>query len=267
MNTRSSQNGPGLAAPAAPARGRGRGGRGGRGRGGRGGAGRGSGSSPAPAPSGTTGVAVPPAPIQLDVGTATVVEASTPLADLPCQAVLGGLGGSEPQTDPDRVFLYDGQCLSDFDSGYALALSPSVGKLLLSVPPTSEESNWSAAGRKADGLLQGGGDGSLAFRQKLARSAMAECLVRLALGAGALRTSVGCVVLPSEQQILSRTLAAAPPAPAAAPANLAAAAGAGVAPGAAPAPSPAARPYYNPDRNAYLTEVSLESRQRLTLPR
>eukprot|EP00752_Nemacystus_decipiens_P007884 g7044.t1 len=64
---------------------------------------------------------------------------------------------------------------------------------------------------------------------------MAECLVRLALGAGLLRGSGGCVLLPSEQQIVSRAPAAA--APAAAPANPAA--GAGPAPVVAPAPSSA----------------------------
>ena len=48
-----------------------------------------------------------------------------------------------------------------------------------------------------------------------------------------------CSPSASEQQILSRTLAAAPPASTAAPASAAAAAGAGSAPVATPAPSPA----------------------------
>eukprot|EP00752_Nemacystus_decipiens_P011670 g10357.t1 len=69
-----------------PAGGRGRqgGGRSGRGRGGR------SVVSPSPVPavSGAAGSPAPPAPIRLDVTPATVVETSTPLADLPYQASL-----------------------------------------------------------------------------------------------------------------------------------------------------------------------------------
>lgn len=225
MNLRSSQTSPGEPPAPAPASARGRG-RGNRRTSGRGGRGRATSAVPAAAPA----AAVPPVPIRLDASTATVVDASNPLADLPCQAVLGGLGGSEPQTDADRVFLSDGKCLGGFGSVGEFAFSPSVGKLLVEVPPTSTESNWAAAGAEAESLLQGGtSDGSLTFRQKLARSVVAGCLVRLALGAGILRASEGCVLPPSELEITMRT-----------PANMGGAPSAPAPASAAPAPAPAA---------------------------
>lgn len=135
-------------------------------------------------------------PIRLNVVSATaVVDTSTPLADLPCQAVLGGLGGSEENTDLDKVFLPDGRCLSDLASSSAFGFVLSVFNLILKVTPVPRPHvDWRKANLKPEEVLQGGGDGSLAFKQKLARSILAECLVRLAQRAALFKESEGCVL-------------------------------------------------------------------------
>lgn len=61
--------------------------------------------------------------------------------------------------------------------------------------------DWVELGEKADALLQGGGDGSLAFKQKLARSALAECLVCLALSVALWKESDWCVLLQTELKV------------------------------------------------------------------
>ncbi|CAM9398913.1 unnamed protein product, partial [Pylaiella littoralis] len=64
------------------------------------------------------------------------------------------------------------------------------------------------------------GVGAAQFRARLAKSVVAECVVRLALSAGLLKASGGCVFLPTEAEIQTRAgghqrsaASAAPPTP------------------------------------------------------
>lgn len=112
----------------------GRGSGGGRGRGrGRGWGGRSGGSSatapaPSPAPAAPVAPGPPPAvPIRLDVVAATVVETSPPLENLPCQAVLGGLGGaSRKRTRIESFFRTGGAFASSSRSTTCLLLLASM---------------------------------------------------------------------------------------------------------------------------------------------
>ncbi|CAM9897180.1 unnamed protein product, partial [Ectocarpus sp. 4 AP-2014] len=113
----------------------------------------------APAPAAPPASPPPPvAPLQPNLATATVVASSTPLADLPCMAVLG-LAGSEPRVHGDRVF---------FPSGEALVTK---------VAPLPGVPSYFQAVDTAMDIERGTGDASSLFRKALARSGVAECLM------------------------------------------------------------------------------------------
>ncbi|CAM9868534.1 unnamed protein product [Ectocarpus sp. 12 AP-2014] len=113
----------------------------------------------APVPAAPPAPSPPPvAPFQSNLATATVVASSTPLADLPCMAVLGR-AGSEPRVHGDRV-----SC-------------PSGEALVTKIAPLPGVPSYFQAVDTAMDIKRGAGDASPPFRNALARLGVAECLM------------------------------------------------------------------------------------------
>ncbi|CAM9114931.1 unnamed protein product, partial [Ectocarpus sp. 13 AM-2016] len=123
-----------------------------------------AGAAASPAPAAPPAPSSPPvAPLQPNLATATVVASSTPLADLPCMAVLGP-AGSEPRVHGERVLFPLGK-----------------RRLVVKVVPLPRIPSYIQAVEAAMDIDRGAADASPLFRKALARSGVAECLMNLVL--------------------------------------------------------------------------------------
>ncbi|CAM9744557.1 unnamed protein product, partial [Pylaiella littoralis] len=138
-----------------------------------------------------------------DLSTAIVVDPSSALETLPCMATLG-LEGSEKKVHRDRVFFPDGTAFGEVGVGASsfryYELVTHVAPLGGGLPTFAQDLD------QADDIERSvaGALGSTKFRARLARSGVAESAVRLALSAGLLKSSDGCVFLSSRKEIQTR---------------------------------------------------------------
>lgn len=134
----------------------------------------------------------PPIP---DFDTATFLLPSTPFADLPCMSE-GSLGAA-PFCDPARVYTGDGVLCSvsrHGDLSTRMELSFRLCPLVATLPPLAGEPDFLTVMTQAEATEQAS-QGSAAFRRTLALSDMVESATKLALVAGLLKASRGCVIL------------------------------------------------------------------------